>query len=159
MQGAHTCRAGQDDGYDALFVSPHKFVGGPGSAGVLVLDQKLYTLASAPPSTSGGGTVAYVNGISEEVRGLEFQVHALGVEPETLVSVYVERCRFFGGPVMKTVFCTGVDSVIALKVCKPVFTLFVCFLSSGDPVHWRHDGTRSREYSCHPLKNAGCALL
>jgi selenocysteine lyase/cysteine desulfurase len=52
-------RPGAPDGYDAVFLSPHKFVGGVGSPGVLVFDPALYDLTSAP-STAGGGTVTYV---------------------------------------------------------------------------------------------------
>lgn len=52
-------RPGQPDGYDAVFISPHKFVGGPGTPGVLVFNQALYRLET--PSTPGGGTVSYVN--------------------------------------------------------------------------------------------------
>jgi selenocysteine lyase/cysteine desulfurase len=49
---------GANDACDAIFVSPHKFVGGPGASGVLVADRRL--LASAVPSMPGGGTVSYV---------------------------------------------------------------------------------------------------
>lgn len=52
-------RPGQPDGYDAIFISPHKFVGGPGTPGILVFNQALYHLSA--PSTPGGGTVSYVN--------------------------------------------------------------------------------------------------
>lgn len=52
-------RPGQPDGYDAIFISPHKFVGGPGTPGVLIFNQALYHLSA--PSTPGGGTVTYVN--------------------------------------------------------------------------------------------------
>ncbi|MCP5370829.1 MAG: aminotransferase class V-fold PLP-dependent enzyme [Hyphomicrobiales bacterium] len=44
---------------DALFLSPHKFVGGPGTPGVLAVKKAL--LRNAVPSQPGGGTVAYVN--------------------------------------------------------------------------------------------------
>ena len=44
---------------DALFISPHKLVGGPGSPGVLVVKRKL--LQNCVPTVPGGGTVAYVN--------------------------------------------------------------------------------------------------
>jgi selenocysteine lyase/cysteine desulfurase len=44
---------------DAIFFSPHKFLGGPGSAGVLVFNEKLYK--SAVPDNSGGGTVDWTN--------------------------------------------------------------------------------------------------
>lgn len=52
-------RAGQDDRYDAIFISAHKFLGGPGTPGILIFDEGMYTLDA--PSTGGGGTVAYVS--------------------------------------------------------------------------------------------------
>ncbi|XP_061346805.1 uncharacterized protein LOC133292420 [Gastrolobium bilobum] len=59
-------RSGESDGYDAVFVSPHKFLGGPDSPGVLLMSKDLYLLRSSPPSTCGGGTVTYVNGFDEK---------------------------------------------------------------------------------------------
>ncbi|GJM87814.1 hypothetical protein PR202_ga03807 [Eleusine coracana subsp. coracana] len=59
-------KSGEVDGYDAVFLSPHKFVGGPGTPGILLMNKGLYKLSSQPPSLCGGGTVAYVNGFSEE---------------------------------------------------------------------------------------------
>lgn len=44
---------------DAVFVSAHKFLGGPGSSGVLVFNKSLYN-SHLPPTVSGGGTVSYV---------------------------------------------------------------------------------------------------
>ena len=44
---------------DAIFLSPHKFIGGPGTPGVLVIRKELLT--NEVPSVPGGGTVAYVN--------------------------------------------------------------------------------------------------
>lgn len=44
---------------DAIFFSPHKFLGGPGSPGVLVFDPRLY--ANSIPDDLGGGTVAWTN--------------------------------------------------------------------------------------------------
>ncbi len=52
-------RIGEPDGYDAIFISPHKFVGGPGSPGILAFNPALYRLRA--PSTAGGGTVSYVS--------------------------------------------------------------------------------------------------
>ncbi|KAF7834160.1 putative cysteine desulfurase [Senna tora] len=59
-------RSGESDGYDAVFLSPHKFLGGPASPGVLLMNRALYQLRSSPPSTCGGGTVSYVNGFNEK---------------------------------------------------------------------------------------------
>ena len=50
---------GEDPSIDALFISPHKFLGGPGSSGVLVFNERIYDRA-LPPSVSAGGTVDYV---------------------------------------------------------------------------------------------------
>ncbi|MDH5422378.1 MAG: aminotransferase class V-fold PLP-dependent enzyme, partial [Acidimicrobiia bacterium] len=44
---------------DAIFISPHKFIGGPGTPGVLVARKELFT--NKVPAVPGGGTVAYVN--------------------------------------------------------------------------------------------------
>ena len=50
---------GEDSSIDAIFVSPHKFLGGPGSSGVLVFNERIYH-RELPPSVSAGGTVDYV---------------------------------------------------------------------------------------------------
>jgi selenocysteine lyase/cysteine desulfurase len=44
---------------DAIFISPHKLVGGPGTPGVLAVRRELLT--NRVPTVVGGGTVAYVN--------------------------------------------------------------------------------------------------
>jgi selenocysteine lyase/cysteine desulfurase len=84
---------------DAIFLSPHKFIGGPGTPGVLIIRRDLLT--NSVPDVVGGGTVAYVNAeehlylndrehreeggtpaIIEAIRaGLVFQLkNAVGVE-------------------------------------------------------------------------------
>lgn len=83
---------------DAIFLSPHKFIGGPQTPGVLVARRELF--GNRVPDVPGGGTVAYVNpdehvyltdptqreeggtpGIIESIRaGLVFQLkEAVGV--------------------------------------------------------------------------------
>lgn len=44
---------------DAVFISPHKMIGGPGTPGLLVARREL--LDNPVPTVPGGGTVAYVN--------------------------------------------------------------------------------------------------
>jgi len=44
---------------DAIFISPHKFIGGPGTPGVLVGRKELF--ANKVPDVPGGGTVKFVN--------------------------------------------------------------------------------------------------
>lgn len=51
---------GDPDHYlDAIMLSPHKFVGGPGTPGLLVARKTMFT--NRVPGVPGGGTVAYVN--------------------------------------------------------------------------------------------------
>ncbi|MCF7480875.1 aminotransferase class V-fold PLP-dependent enzyme [Vibrio sp. J1-1] len=44
---------------DALFISPHKFLGGPGTPGILAVRDDCFS--QSIPSNNGGGTVSYVN--------------------------------------------------------------------------------------------------
>lgn len=46
---------------DAIFLSPHKFIGGPGTPGVLAVRRELLT--NSVPDVVGGGTVSYVNAV------------------------------------------------------------------------------------------------
>ncbi|MBL8621301.1 MAG: aminotransferase class V-fold PLP-dependent enzyme [Myxococcales bacterium] len=56
---------------DAVFLSPHKFIGGPGTPGVLIAKRHLFH--NTVPATPGGGTVQYVN--PEEHRYLADPEH------------------------------------------------------------------------------------
>jgi len=57
--------------FDAIFLSPHKFLGGPGTSGILVFNADIYPV-SLPPTVPGGGTVDYVSPKREEyVRDIE----------------------------------------------------------------------------------------
>jgi selenocysteine lyase/cysteine desulfurase len=104
-------------GLDAIFISPHKFIGGPGTPGVLVARRDLFR--NRVPSVPGGGTVAYVNpaehvylgdiehreeggtpAIVESIRaGLVFQLkEAVGAEAirareESFIRRAIERWR------------------------------------------------------------------
>jgi len=51
--------AGSDARKDAVVVSPHKFPGGPGASGVLVVNTR--AVRATRPSAPGGGTVMYVS--------------------------------------------------------------------------------------------------
>jgi selenocysteine lyase/cysteine desulfurase len=57
--------------FDAIYFSPHKFLGGPGSSGVLIFHERLYR-GDLAPTVSGGGTVNYVWGDGQDyVRDIE----------------------------------------------------------------------------------------
>ena len=69
---------------DAIFISPHKFIGGPGTPGVLIVRRELLT--NSVPVVVGGGTVAYVN--PTEHRYIEDPAHREeGGTPEIVGSI------------------------------------------------------------------------
>jgi selenocysteine lyase/cysteine desulfurase len=61
----------KDEQLDAIYFSGHKFLGGPGSPGVLIFNKALYK--NAVPDQPGGGTVNYTNpwGIREYIDDVE----------------------------------------------------------------------------------------
>ncbi len=63
--------AGDDPSLDAIYLSPHKFLGGPGSTGILVFNERVYR-RDLPPTVGGGGTVDYVGPTDQDfVTGIE----------------------------------------------------------------------------------------
>lgn len=57
--------------FDAIYLSPHKFLGGPGSSGIIVFNEDIYPKGLAPTVPSGG-TVDYVSPVKEEyVKDIE----------------------------------------------------------------------------------------
>ncbi len=56
---------------DAVFFSPHKFLGGPGTEGVMLFNKKLYH--NSVPDNPGGGTVVFTNpwGAHDYVNNIE----------------------------------------------------------------------------------------
>lgn len=47
---------------DVVLISPHKFIGGPGTPGILLIKKKL--MQNAVPAQPGGGTVSYVSALN-----------------------------------------------------------------------------------------------
>jgi selenocysteine lyase/cysteine desulfurase len=46
--------------FDGIYFSPHKFLGGPGSSGILIIHERIYR-KDLPPTVGAGGTVDYVS--------------------------------------------------------------------------------------------------
>jgi selenocysteine lyase/cysteine desulfurase len=86
---------------DAVFISPHKFVGGPGTPGVLAVRRELLT--NRVPDVVGGGTVAYVNPL--EHRYLDDRVH----REEGGTPAIIESIR--AGMVFQLKQAVGVDTI------------------------------------------------
>lgn len=70
---------------DAIFFSPHKFLGGPGSAGVMVLSKELYH--NRIPDYPGGGTVLWTNPWGEQRYYEDIEVREDGGTPGFLQGI------------------------------------------------------------------------
>jgi len=79
-----TGATGDGPAMDALFISPHKFVGGPGSPGILVVHKRL--MANRVPARPGGGTVSYVNPV-EHVYVADQELREEGGTPDIIGSI------------------------------------------------------------------------
>jgi len=74
-----------DEKLDAIFFSPHKFLGGPGSSGVLIFDKELY--ANNTPDHPGGGTVDWTNPWGEHKYIDDIEAREDGGTPGFLQSI------------------------------------------------------------------------
>ncbi len=70
---------------DAVFFSPHKFLGGPGSSGVMLLNKELYR--SRVPDHPGGGTVLWTNPWGEQRYYDDIEVREDGGTPGFLQAI------------------------------------------------------------------------
>jgi selenocysteine lyase/cysteine desulfurase len=90
---------------DAIFISPHKFIGGPGTPGVLIVKRRL--VANRVPTVPGGGTVSYVS--ADDHSYIEDPV----VREEGGTPAIIESIR--AGLVFKLKAAVGEDTIEALE--------------------------------------------
>ncbi len=69
----------EEERLDAVFFSPHKFLGGPGSSGVLIFNKKMYNLKA--PDHPGGGTVEWTNPWGEHMYFDDIELREDGGTP------------------------------------------------------------------------------
>ena len=70
---------------DAIYFSPHKFLGGPGSSGILVFNKDLYK--NKVPDSPGGGTVDWTNPWGEHKYVNNIQAREDGGTPAFLQTI------------------------------------------------------------------------
>ena len=70
---------------DAIYFSPHKFLGGPGSTGILIFDKNLYS--NKVPDAPGGGTVDWTNPWGEHKYIDDIEVREDGGTPAFLQTI------------------------------------------------------------------------
>ncbi|QQE79048.1 aminotransferase class V-fold PLP-dependent enzyme [Alicyclobacillus sp. SO9] len=73
---------------DAVYFSPHKFLGGPGSSGILVFNRNLYS--NRIPDEPGGGTVHFTNPWGEVAYFEEIEAREDGGTPGILQLIRAE---------------------------------------------------------------------
>ncbi len=75
---------------DAIFFSPHKFLGGPGTSGVLIFDSKLYN--NRVPDLPGGGTVDWTNPWGQHKFVNNIELREDGGTPAFLQTIKAALC-------------------------------------------------------------------
>ena len=75
---------------DAIFFSPHKFLGGPATSGVLIFNKKLYK--NMVPDNPGGGTVTYTNPWGEHDYFDDVETREDGGTPAFMQTIKIALC-------------------------------------------------------------------
>lgn len=75
---------------DAIYFSPHKFLGGPGTAGALVFNKKLYK--NEIPDNPGGGTVDWTNPWGQHKYVDDIEAREDGGTPSFLQTIKTALC-------------------------------------------------------------------
>ncbi len=118
---------------DAVFFSPHKFLGGPGSAGVLIFNRELYR--NDIPDTPGGGTVKWTNRWGEYSYISDIEVKEDGGTPGFLQGI-------------KAALAVSLKEEMDTKMIrlreKELIDLTFCKLSETDRLHILADNIRDR---------------
>lgn len=119
--------------FDAVFFSPHKFIGGPGTSGVLLFNSKLYDRAI--PDNPGGGTVAWTNPWGEHQYFNSIEAREDGGTPGFLQTIKTSLCLLLKEEM-------GVDNILAREneLSKKVFER----LSSIKKLHLLANNIRER---------------
>lgn len=134
---------------DAIFLSPHKFVGGPGTPGVLVVNHAV--VHNSVPVVPGGGTVAYVNALDhryltdpshreeggtpaiiESIRaGLVFQLK----EAVSVPTIHAAEEKFLTRAIQAWSHEPGIELLGNLKSDRLSILSFVVHTPSGKLLH------------------------
>jgi len=89
---------------DAIYFSPHKFLGGPGSTGILLFNNKLYK--NKIPDNPGGGTVDWTNPWGEHKYVDDIEAREDGGTPAFLQTIKAAMC-------LELKNAMGVDKILA----------------------------------------------
>lgn len=79
-----------EEALDAIYFSPHKFLGGPGTTGILIFNNKLYK--NSVPDHPGGGTVDWTNPWGKHKYTNDIEAREDGGTPAFLQTIKVALC-------------------------------------------------------------------
>lgn len=102
---------------DAIVFSPHKFLGGPGTTGILIFCSSLY--CSTIPDNPGGGTVSYTNPWGDHSYIADAETREDGGTPAFLQTIKVYLA-------MQLKDKMGVENILAREkeINQKIFTAF-----------------------------------
>lgn len=102
---------------DAIVFSPHKFLGGPGTTGILIFCSSLYS--SSIPDNPGGGTVSYTNPWGEHSYITDAETREDGGTP-----AFLQTIKVFLAMQLKEKM--GVENILAREkeINQKIFTAF-----------------------------------
>ncbi|HBW36607.1 aminotransferase class V-fold PLP-dependent enzyme [Desulfosporosinus sp. BICA1-9] len=118
---------------DAIFFSPHKFLGGPATSGVLVFDSRLY--ANNVPDNSGGGIVDWTNPWGEHKYSSDIEIREDGGTPGFLQAIRTALC-------LRLKEDMGVENM--LKREKELMNILFSELDSVEGLHILAENIRDR---------------
>jgi len=114
----------RDARLDAVFVSPHKLIGGPGTPGVLAVRRELVT--NRVPTVPGGGTVAYVNPL-EHVYLADPVAREEGGTPDIVGSIRAGLVfalkQAVGAPLIKAVEAALLEHAVEVWSAEPAIEI------------------------------------
>ena len=123
-----------DDGFlDAIYFSPHKFLGGPGTAGILIFNARLYD--NRVPDNPGGGTVKWTNPWKEHEFIDNIEDREDGGTPPFLQTIRTALC-------IQLKEKMGVDKILQRE--KQLLTLIFNELQTVEGLHILADAHRHR---------------
>ena len=107
-----------DEKLDAIFFSPHKFLGGPGTTGILIFNRALYSPGQIPDQP-GGGTVTWTNPWGGHQYYDDIQTREDGGTPPFIQTIQTALC-------VKLKEKMGVAAILAREheMVEKIFTEF-----------------------------------
>ncbi len=125
---------------DGIYFSPHKFLGGPGTCGVLIFNKSLYKKHGMAPDKPGGGTVLWTNPWGEQAFYSDIEKREDGGTPpfmQTIKTALAIKLKDEMGvnnieqreKHLRQILLNGFDAIPSLKILEPNLRERLCIVS------------------------------